>query len=44
MSTDILLVGESWSSTAVHAKGFDIFHSTTFHLGAEPFVRVIRPH
>jgi uncharacterized membrane protein len=38
---DILLVGESWSSTATHAKGFDIFHSTTFHTGAEPFVQAL---
>lgn len=41
MTTDILLVGESWSSTAVHAKGFDIFHSTTFHTGADAFVAAL---
>jgi uncharacterized membrane protein len=41
MATDLLLLGESWSSTATHAKGFDLFHSTTFHTGAEPFVRAL---
>jgi uncharacterized membrane protein len=42
MATDILLVGESWASTATHAKGFDLFHSTTFHTGADAFVRALQ--
>ena len=37
----ILLAGESWMSTATHAKGFDQFHSITFHLGAEPLVAAL---
>jgi uncharacterized membrane protein len=34
--TKVLLVGESWMSSAAHYKGFDSFGSTTFHLGAKP--------
>jgi uncharacterized membrane protein len=41
MAREVLLVGESWSSTAMHAKGWDIFHSTTFHTGADAFLRAI---
>lgn len=37
----VLLVGESWVSSATHFKGFDQFSSTTFHLGAEPFVAAV---
>ena len=37
----VLLAGESWVSTATHAKGFDQFTSTTFHLGAEPLVSAL---
>ena len=37
----ILLAGESWMSTATHAKGFDQFASITFHLGAEPLVAAL---
>ena len=40
--TEVLLVGESWISAATHYKGFDQFGSTTFHLGAEPLVAVLR--
>jgi uncharacterized membrane protein len=36
--TKVLLVGESWMSSAIHHKGFDFFSSTTFHLGAKPLV------
>ena len=43
MTTRVLLVGESWASTATHAKGFDLFTSTTFHLGAEPLVAACGP-
>jgi len=37
----VLLAGESWVSTATHAKGFDQFASITFHLGAEPLVAAL---
>jgi len=30
---EILIVGESWSSSAWHVKGFDFFHSATYHTG-----------
>ena len=36
--TKVLLVGESWVSHATHYKGFDLFDSTTFHLGAQPLI------
>lgn len=35
----VLLVGESWVSSATHYKGFDQFGSVTFHTGAEPLVK-----
>ena len=38
----VLLVGESWISTATHYKGFDHFSSVTFHLGAEPLVAALK--
>ncbi len=38
----VLLVGESWVSSATHLKGFDQFASVTFHLGAEPLVAVLK--
>ncbi len=37
----LLLVGESWVSTANHVKGWDSFSSVTFHLGAEPLVKAL---
>ncbi len=37
----VLLVGESWVSTASHIKGFDQFSTVTFHLGAEPLVAAL---
>ncbi|ODT22473.1 MAG: cytoplasmic protein [Kaistia sp. SCN 65-12] len=37
----VLLVGESWMSSATHYKGFDQFGSVTFHLGAEPLVKAL---
>lgn len=40
--TKVLLVGESWVSSATHYKGFDQFGSVTFHLGAEPLVAVLK--
>ncbi|WGH79607.1 glutamine amidotransferase [Jannaschia ovalis] len=36
--TKLLLVGESWVSSASHFKGFDQFGSVTFHTGADRFV------
>jgi uncharacterized membrane protein len=38
----VLLVGESWMSSATHYKGFDQFGSVTFHLGAEPLVKALK--
>jgi uncharacterized membrane protein len=38
----VLLVGESWVTSATHFKGWDQFGSVTFHLGAEPFVNSLR--
>ena len=38
----ILLVGESWVSSANHTKGWDTFSSVTFHLGAEPLVDALK--
>lgn len=40
-TTKVLLVGESWVSSATHYKGFDQFGSVTFHLGAEPLVAAL---
>jgi uncharacterized membrane protein len=39
---NILLVGESWVSSANHTKGWDTFSSVTFHLGAEPLVEALK--
>ena len=38
----VLLVGESWVTSATHYKGFDQFGSVTFHLGAEPLVNALK--
>ena len=38
----VLLAGESWATSATHFKGWDQFHSVTFHLGAEDFVNALR--
>jgi uncharacterized membrane protein len=40
--TKVLLVGESWVTSATHFKGWDQFGSVTFHLGAEPFVAALK--
>ncbi|MCQ0989261.1 glutamine amidotransferase [Jiella marina] len=42
MTKKVLLVGESWISSATHYKGFDQFGSVTFHLGAEPLVKALQ--
>ena len=39
---NVLLVGESWATSATHTKGFDQFGSVTFHLGAEPLVAALK--
>jgi uncharacterized membrane protein len=39
---NVLLVGESWATSATHSKGFDQFGSVTFHLGAEPLVAALQ--
>lgn len=41
MTKKVLLVGESWISSATHYKGFDQFGSVTFQLGAEPLVKAL---
>jgi uncharacterized membrane protein len=38
----VLLVGESWVTSANHTKGSDTFSSVTFHLGAEPLVKALK--
>ena len=38
----VLLVGESWVTTATHIKGFDQFSTVTFHLGAEPLLAALK--
>jgi uncharacterized membrane protein len=37
----ILLVGETWVSTAAHVKGFDQFATSTFHSGAGPLLAAL---
>lgn len=37
----VLLVGETWLSTATHYKGFDNFSSATFHSGATPLLEAL---
>jgi uncharacterized membrane protein len=41
MTRKILLVGESWTSTATHIKGWDQFASVTHHRGADDFVAIV---
>lgn len=41
MKAQVLLVGESWVSSATHYKGWDQFGSVTFHRGAEPFIAAL---
>ncbi|OON41647.1 beta-galactosidase [Izhakiella australiensis] len=42
MPKKILLVGESWTSTANHIKGFDQFATATWHNGAVDFLAALR--
>ena len=41
MSTRVLLVGESWTTSATHYKGFDQFGSVHFHTGADPLLKAM---
>ncbi|MFD0982622.1 glutamine amidotransferase [Tropicimonas aquimaris] len=41
MSTRVLLVGESWTTSETHYKGFDQFGSVHFHTGAEPLLKAM---
>ncbi len=38
----VLLAGESWVTSATHYKGFDQFHSATYHLGADYLVDALK--
>jgi uncharacterized membrane protein len=40
MKKNVLLAGESWTSTSTHAKGFDQFASITHHSGADAFLKI----
>lgn len=37
----LLLAGESWSTTAIHTKGFDSFFTSEYAEGAWPFIRAL---
>jgi uncharacterized membrane protein len=37
----ILLVGETWVSSATHIKGFDQFATVTYHSGADPLLNAL---
>jgi uncharacterized membrane protein len=41
MKKKILLAGESWTSTAIHIKGFDQFPTATYHVGATGFLAAL---
>lgn len=41
MTKKVLLVGESWTSTATHIKGFDQFATATWHNGAVDFLAAL---
>lgn len=42
MTKKVLLVGESWLSSATHYKGFDQFGSVTFHKGCQPLIDALK--
>lgn len=42
MSTKVLLVGESWTTSETHYKGFDQFGSVHFHTGATPLLNAMK--
>jgi uncharacterized membrane protein len=37
----VLLVGETWISSATHTKGFDQFATVTYHSGADPLLAAL---
>lgn len=39
----ILFAGESWVTSETHYKGFDAFGSVHHHLGAEDFLKAVKP-
>ncbi|WP_110684991.1 glutamine amidotransferase [Salinicola aestuarinus] len=41
MGTKALLVGESWTTSETHFKGFDQFGSVHFHTGATPLLKAL---
>lgn len=41
MKKKILLVGESWNSSATHTKGFDQFFTSTWHTGSTDFLKAL---
>ncbi|WP_281981375.1 glutamine amidotransferase [Thalassorhabdomicrobium marinisediminis] len=41
MNTKVLLVGESWTTSETHYKGFDQFGSVRFHTGADPLMKAL---
>lgn len=38
----VLLVGESWTTSETHFKGFDQFGSVHFHTGADPLLKALK--
>ncbi|MEN9063322.1 glutamine amidotransferase [Ponticoccus litoralis] len=40
--TKVLLVGESWTTSETHFKGFDQFGSVRFHTGADPLLKALK--
>jgi uncharacterized membrane protein len=40
--TKVLLVGESWTTSETHFKGFDQFGSVHFHTGADPLLKALK--
>ncbi|OAT76520.1 beta-galactosidase [Mangrovibacter phragmitis] len=42
MQKSVLLVGESWTSSATHVKGFDQFYTATYHTGADAFLVALK--
>ncbi len=42
MQKKVLLVGESWTSTSTHVKGFDQFATATWHSGAVDFMAALK--
>jgi uncharacterized membrane protein len=40
--TNVLLVGESWSTTSIHTKGFDSFTTSEYSEGGEALLKVLK--